>query len=266
MNSPISRSYPRTNALGTAKVDCHTCLRLRRHCDRQRPQCGPCLEGGRKCGGFVMDIVWKNERRPRRARESGPTTPFANVDEKESQGPWRRATPAHKPIRFVQNGVKRRRKTSKLPDVMKAFMTTVRPALRRDDERTERPSPVTEPSLNDFNEILMIEDLDQSVDIVIDSSWPETRMEFLDPAQGTPSSTLSSSQDSPSQSLLAFNDPNSPDNETQWQRFDSGQITQVYDLVPAQSAYLGEGAFNLSPGPLFSSPAQKAAAILDMCE
>lgn len=223
--------------------------------------------GGRNCGGFVMDIVWKNERRPRRAQESGPTMPFANEDEKESEGPWQRAAPANRPIRFVQNGVKRRRKTSKLPDVMKAFMTTVRPTLRRNDEQIEPPNSGTEPSSYDSNETTIIDDLDQSLDIVIDNSSPERRMEFPDSARGTPSSTLSSTQDSPSQSLLPFNDPNSPaDSETQWQGLDSGQIMQFDGLVPAPSPNLGADTFTLSAGPLFSSPAQKAAAILDMCE
>ena len=49
----------RTNSLGSAKVDCHTCRELGRHCDRQRPQCGTCIKDHQKCAGFAMDLMWK---------------------------------------------------------------------------------------------------------------------------------------------------------------------------------------------------------------
>jgi hypothetical protein len=50
----------RTNSLGSARVDCHTCRELGKHCDRQRPQCGSCIKDHRKCAGFAMDLIWKN--------------------------------------------------------------------------------------------------------------------------------------------------------------------------------------------------------------
>ena len=50
----------RTNSLGSAKVDCHTCRRLKRPCDRQRPQCGTCIKDHQKCGGFAIDLMWNN--------------------------------------------------------------------------------------------------------------------------------------------------------------------------------------------------------------
>ena len=53
-------STGRTNSLGSAKVDCHTCWRLGRPCDRQRPQCGTCIKDHQKCGGFVIDLMWDN--------------------------------------------------------------------------------------------------------------------------------------------------------------------------------------------------------------
>lgn len=52
-------SARRTNSLGSAKTDCHTCSSLKKPCDRQRPQCGTCRHEQRKCGGYVLDLVWK---------------------------------------------------------------------------------------------------------------------------------------------------------------------------------------------------------------
>jgi hypothetical protein len=50
----------RTNSLGFAKVDCHTCTALNRACDRQRPRCGPCLSQRQRCGGFATNLIWKD--------------------------------------------------------------------------------------------------------------------------------------------------------------------------------------------------------------
>lgn len=50
----------RTNSLGYAKVDCHTCKELKRHCDRQRPRCGTCIKSHRKCDGFAIDLTWSD--------------------------------------------------------------------------------------------------------------------------------------------------------------------------------------------------------------
>jgi len=59
--SPPEISYHRTNSLAFAKTDCHTCSALNRWCDRQRPQCGTCVKHRRKCGGFVLDLTWKDQ-------------------------------------------------------------------------------------------------------------------------------------------------------------------------------------------------------------
>ncbi len=54
----------RTNSLGYAKRDCHTCSDLKRICDRQRPRCGPCLSNRQRCGGFATNLVWKDVEVP----------------------------------------------------------------------------------------------------------------------------------------------------------------------------------------------------------
>lgn len=55
-----SHQPTRTNSLAFAKVDCHTCSALKRHCDRQRPHCGICLSNRQKCDGFPVKLVWKD--------------------------------------------------------------------------------------------------------------------------------------------------------------------------------------------------------------
>ena len=50
----------RSNALGFAKHDCHTCAAAKQRCDRQRPQCGTCALHRRKCSGFEVNLVWKD--------------------------------------------------------------------------------------------------------------------------------------------------------------------------------------------------------------
>jgi hypothetical protein len=57
--SRLKASTRRTNSLGSAKTDCHSCSSLKEACDRQRPQCGTCQREQRKCGGYVLNLVWK---------------------------------------------------------------------------------------------------------------------------------------------------------------------------------------------------------------
>lgn len=49
----------RTNSLGWAKSDCHTCSSLRRHCDRKRPRCSACIADGKVCAGYVQQLDWE---------------------------------------------------------------------------------------------------------------------------------------------------------------------------------------------------------------
>ncbi|KIV93153.1 hypothetical protein PV10_04391 [Exophiala mesophila] len=49
----------RTNSLGWAKSDCHTCFSLRRHCDRRRPRCSACIDDGIVCAGYVQQLDWE---------------------------------------------------------------------------------------------------------------------------------------------------------------------------------------------------------------
>ncbi|KAF2121338.1 fungal-specific transcription factor domain-containing protein [Lophiotrema nucula] len=61
---PVSttlRMPRRTNALGWARTDCHTCQATSRGCDRRRPICGPCISLGIVCGGFVQKLNWQNQ-------------------------------------------------------------------------------------------------------------------------------------------------------------------------------------------------------------
>ena len=57
-----SEKGKRTNSLGLARTDCHTCSSANQACDRQRPQCTTCLAQRRKCGGFATPLSWDNSR------------------------------------------------------------------------------------------------------------------------------------------------------------------------------------------------------------
>lgn len=81
----------RTNSLGSAKVDCHTCQELGQRCDRQRPRCGTCINDHRQCAGFAVDLRWQNR------------AATAHIGTK--------ATPKHG-FRFAGGGTRSKRKTN----------------------------------------------------------------------------------------------------------------------------------------------------------
>lgn len=90
----------RTNSLGYAKHDCHTCSARNRHCDRQRPHCGPCLSDGQKCGGFTLNLVWKGVDAP-----TSPQVVASNLAAPESY-PTKRS----RGFKFVKGQMKRKRR------------------------------------------------------------------------------------------------------------------------------------------------------------
>lgn len=96
----MATATARTNSLAFAKADCHTCAQLDEECDRRRPKCGTCLSQKRRCGGFAMNLVWKdpsiNERRDSSTADRIPARP--------------RPKPARE-IKIIQGYPKKRRKT-----------------------------------------------------------------------------------------------------------------------------------------------------------
>lgn len=231
-----SRVYPRTNALGSAKTDCHTCSRLRENCDRQRPQCGPCLDRGRKCGGFELDIVWKNERQARPRRSPAAPSDVLRNDQHAPTGPF------SEPIRFIHNGGKRRRKTGKLRADMARYMTTIPTVPDTPEEEST--------SLNDEYGTPVLSQ---------EASSTTEELERLsdEDADGMLSTTpfLESSDQFDWDSLDVQSPGGGLDHEL-----------QLYDPFAVQDHGIWPNPFPLSPGPLYSSPTNKAAAILDMCE
>ena len=73
--SPTLPAAPRTNSLGRAKTDCHTCSQYRRTCDRQRPRCGTCLHRDILCGGYALDLTWTTGNSRRSVKVPGPHKP-----------------------------------------------------------------------------------------------------------------------------------------------------------------------------------------------
>ncbi|SLM34267.1 Zn(2)-C6 fungal-type DNA-binding domain [Lasallia pustulata] len=73
--SPTLPAAPRTNSLGRAKTDCHTCSQYRRTCDRQRPRCGTCLHRDILCGGYALDLTWTTSNSRRGVKVPGAHKP-----------------------------------------------------------------------------------------------------------------------------------------------------------------------------------------------
>lgn len=96
-------AHHRTNSLAFAKSDCHTCSELKRWCDRQRPQCGTCIKHRRKCGGYILDLTWKQ---PSAASPAGNYVP-------PSPG---RAAASERQFKFKQGRPKKKRKVQKPTD------------------------------------------------------------------------------------------------------------------------------------------------------
>ena len=96
----------RTNSLGRASTDCHSCLSANRVCDRQRPWCRTCAEGA--CSGYSLTLTW-NEGIASRGKFRGKTTPVDDV----SAGVQRKAPSEESTIQFESydpNQVQRKRK------------------------------------------------------------------------------------------------------------------------------------------------------------
>lgn len=104
----------RTNSLGSAKADCHTCSSMKKPCDRQRPQCGTCRREHRKCGGYVLDLVWKD----RGSREAPSSTRSATrtivMNSPMSPG---NLVPSERQFKFKQGRPKMKRKPCKCSGV-----------------------------------------------------------------------------------------------------------------------------------------------------
>lgn len=100
----VDDSVPRTNALAFAKVDCYTCQELRRHCDRRRPRCGTCLSSRQRCGGFAMDLVWKD------VSVVTSDVPRSQKVDSKSQLQHDQSYQLYTGLKFVQGRPKRKRK------------------------------------------------------------------------------------------------------------------------------------------------------------
>lgn len=107
---PAAKTGSKTNSLGSAKVDCHTCLQFQSRCDRQRPRCGTCIKNHRDCGGFTMDLVWNHSKGSAGSRQShSKASKHVNAGDKES----RTKEPNERQFRFVQ-GRRRMKRTPQL--------------------------------------------------------------------------------------------------------------------------------------------------------
>jgi len=119
-------SYPRTNSLAFAKSDCHTCSELKRWCDRQRPRCGTCIKHRLKCGGYVLDLTWK--------QPSGSQEASSSARSSVAPSPGR-VTASDQQFKFKQGKPKKRR--------------NLRPSTGKKVGRLENASASSPPQAND---------------------------------------------------------------------------------------------------------------------
>lgn len=129
----ISDQGKRTNSLGFAQTDCHTCASLSEKCDRRRPRCSTCLGQDRRCGGFAMPLSWD----PRRMWSDNTSVAGASkdlpneetvTDSSPKSVPTAFPLPADSPKRFrfvkgVSRPKKRRRVNSPKEQVSRSVVT-----------------------------------------------------------------------------------------------------------------------------------------------
>lgn len=99
LSSPSLPTAPRTNSLGRAKTDCHTCSQYHRTCDRQRPRCGTCIHRGILCGGYALDLTWTTGKSRRSSKVLGGnkpplSSPCASGEAEPNTGTSSKASPA----------------------------------------------------------------------------------------------------------------------------------------------------------------------------
>ncbi|KIX08470.1 uncharacterized protein Z518_03126 [Rhinocladiella mackenziei CBS 650.93] len=97
----------RTNSLGWAATDCHTCQSNRRQCDRRRPRCDTCTHSGVICGGFSQRLDWQPGIASR-GKWSGKTFP-SRADGSSNRD--RAKLRCVKSFTFVQGSRRKRRMT-----------------------------------------------------------------------------------------------------------------------------------------------------------
>jgi hypothetical protein len=98
----------RTNSLGWAKSDCHTCQSNSRSCDRRRPRCQPCTDRGIICGGYIQQLQWQDSRPKTRSKKRAGKTVHARAGYDE-------ASITQTGYAFVQEDGKSTRKRVRVP-------------------------------------------------------------------------------------------------------------------------------------------------------
>ncbi|KIX09738.1 uncharacterized protein Z518_00819 [Rhinocladiella mackenziei CBS 650.93] len=136
-------SGKRTNSLGWAKSDCHTCSSLRRHCDRRRPRCSACLADGVICSGYVQQLNW--ERGSLRLGKSKSKTP-STWKESENTKPEDASPQLPQPSAFIfvgQNELADRSKKKQRNNSKSSGPTTQHPSPRNSRSASTSLDPIS---------------------------------------------------------------------------------------------------------------------------
>ncbi|KAF2102544.1 hypothetical protein NA57DRAFT_52112 [Rhizodiscina lignyota] len=139
----IPPTTKRTNSLGWAKSDCHTCASNSRPCDRRRPRCDACTTAGMTCGGYTQVLKWDPHAFQRNFRQ--------NTVLPESLSKTSKELPKPSTFTFVQdqrNGAKKGRRTRKVAERRRREDTTSQQADDVDEAKDKIMSPVSTPAIS----------------------------------------------------------------------------------------------------------------------
>lgn len=212
-----------------------------------------------------MDLVWTDGRQSKQLSKDESAIAFEPRSQSEEAGST--LAPINRPIRFVQNGAKRRRQASRLPDTMNLFMTTMHasPTIIEDEDEPDHlydglptNSPDSLPSAEDRVKPLEVD--------INNNTGPNTIIDFPESSESAVHSSSSSFDDFASDIFPSTESVIDSSSELSWQtNMLEGALTP-YHIPPRRNHMVLLDPFPLSPGPLYSSPTRKASAILDMCE
>lgn len=168
-SGPVANaSSKRTNSLGFAASDCHTCQSLKQQCDRQRPRCNMCTTSGVHCHGYAQKLAWQSGL----ASRGKMTRKTFNIPAHDEPANHKRKTRCPTTFAFVQeNGIKRRKTKPQAQATGEAFAPTRRRPKDISSPKAQSPtisttpeigrtleaaaSPVTHQSLEEYSPIVM---------------------------------------------------------------------------------------------------------------
>ena len=237
----MARLERRTNALGSAKADCHTCAKSQRRCDRQRPQCSQCRAAKLVCGGYILNLTWKPQKQPEETRPL--RTPRANAGLSSS----------NRTYQFLEGKPKVRKQYSKRNDALSPFTSIIKTAEDRTSDHDQLPTPNLDGEATVVRTPSTLNDADDHVDSCFE--WPQHSASW----PGTPISAWS---DFPP--VEASGEP-----DECWAADDNNEVDETFHVQNERTISAAANAtypyLPLSTGVQYRNLAHQAHGVLEMC-